>query len=73
MTHSKTTAAIILVLSTVSCASSESPGAYGMSGGTTTSPRYATPKAPPMDPSRKIVEQDCTKPVKWYEGNVRCK
>ena len=28
---------------------------------------------PELDPSRKINEQDCTKPVDWSVGNLRCK
>ena len=28
---------------------------------------------PELDPSRKINEQDCTKPIDWTSGNIRCK
>lgn len=28
---------------------------------------------PPMDPERKVVEQDCTKPVDFTTGNLKCK
>ena len=28
---------------------------------------------PQLDPSRKINEQDCTKPIDWSAGNIRCK
>ena len=27
----------------------------------------------PMDPQRKVVEQDCTKPIDPALGNLRCK
>jgi hypothetical protein len=30
-------------------------------------------KPAPMDPERKIAEQDCSKPVDLYVGNLRCK
>ena len=28
---------------------------------------------PEMDPTRKVNEQDCTKPIDWSAGNIRCK
>jgi hypothetical protein len=28
---------------------------------------------PPLDPERKVTEQDCTKPVDLTAGNLRCK
>ena len=35
---------------------------------------YEDPRrAPPMDPARKVSEQDCTKPVDWTLGNLKCK
>lgn len=40
---------------------------YSMSGGT---PFYA---APPMDPQRRVVEQDCTKPIEDPAANLRCR
>ena len=30
-------------------------------------------KAPPLDESRKVSEQDCSKPVDLLAGNLRCK
>jgi hypothetical protein len=29
--------------------------------------------APPMDPTRKVSEQDCSKPVDLSVGNLKCK
>jgi hypothetical protein len=29
--------------------------------------------APPLAPDRKISEQDCTKPLDYSLGNIRCK
>jgi hypothetical protein len=43
----------------------------GMGGG---GRRYEDPRrAPPMDPERKINEQDCTRPIDLGAGNLRCK
>ena len=28
---------------------------------------------PPLDPTRKVSEQDCTKPIDSTLGNLRCK
>ena len=36
-------------------------------------PSYMTSNPPPMDPNRKITEQDCTKPIMFDGGNLRCK
>ena len=30
-------------------------------------------RVPPLDPERKVIEQDCTKPVDLTGGNLRCK
>jgi hypothetical protein len=30
-------------------------------------------REPPLDPSRKVSEQDCTKPIDAVLGNLRCK
>lgn len=29
--------------------------------------------APPMAPERRVNEQDCSKPVDFFSGNLRCK
>jgi hypothetical protein len=34
---------------------------------------YRSPPAPEMAPDRRINEQDCSKPVDWSLGNLRCK
>jgi len=38
-------------------------------GATTGMPLYA----PPMDSSRKVAEQDCSRPVTLDQGNLRCR
>ena len=43
------------------------PGGSGAMGGT----YYRN--APELDPTRKISEQDCTKPLAQDGGNLRCK
>ena len=30
-------------------------------------------EVPELDPSRKVSEQDCTKPLDYSLGNIRCK
>jgi hypothetical protein len=30
-------------------------------------------KAPPLDPARKVNEQDCSKPLELFSGNLKCK
>ena len=50
----------------------QSKGMGGGGGGS--SRRYQDPrKAPPMDPSRRINEQDCSKPIDLTAGNLKCK
>ena len=31
------------------------------------------PPPPPLDPTRKVSEQDCTKPLDLSLGNIRCR
>lgn len=46
------------------------PQSHGGGGGR----RYEDPRrAPPMDPKRRINEQDCTRPIDLTAGNLRCK
>ena len=52
---------------------SQSHAGGGFSGGGG-GRRYEDPRrAPPMDPKRRVNEQDCTKPVDIGAGNLRCK
>ena len=32
-----------------------------------------TRRVPEMAPERRVSEQDCTKPIDWSAGNIRCK
>ena len=53
-----------------STAASSSTGRGGGGGGRERiDPRHV----PPLDPERKVSEQDCTKPVDLTRGNLKCK
>ena len=71
MTNSKTAAAIMLISSTVSCAGPGPSAGYERSQNSMG--KAAAIRPAPMDPERKIFEQDCSKPVELYSGNLRCK
>jgi hypothetical protein len=52
------------------------PASITVQGGGGTSGRnpYSDPRRPPpMDPKREVNEQDCTKPIDFSAGNLRCK
>lgn len=34
---------------------------------------YQPDTVPPLDPQRRVNEQDCTKPVDLTAGNLRCR
>jgi hypothetical protein len=62
----RTAAAVIGLLSIVSCASDQPTDSYEMS-------RLAAASAPaPMDASRRIAKQDCTRSVVTDRGNLLC-
>src|SRR2546421_4735730 len=42
-------------------------------GGGSRQTRIDPRRIPPLDPERKVTEQDCTKPVDLTAGNLRCK
>jgi hypothetical protein len=46
---------------------------FGGSGGASARAYADGRNAPPMAPDRKIVEQDCSKPVDLSAGNLKCK
>jgi hypothetical protein len=31
------------------------------------------PLRPPLDPSRRVLEQDCTKPIEDWSANLKCR
>jgi hypothetical protein len=57
---------------TASTTSSTSTTA-GRGGGGNRAMRIDPRQPPPLDPERKVTEQDCTKPVDLTAGNLRCK
>jgi hypothetical protein len=59
----------LFAAATSSASSSTTVGRGGSSRLTRTDPR----QVPPLDPERKVTEQDCTKPVDLTGGNLRCK
>ena len=61
------TIAIVLCVLLAACATQER--GYGMSYA---GARPSTVTAPAMDPNRKVVEQDCSKPIETDRGNVLC-
>ena len=70
MVNFKIAVAIVLVSSTVSCTTS------GPSAGSERARMRSENvrlQPGPMDPERKIAEQDCSKPVDLNRGNLRCK
>jgi hypothetical protein len=59
---------LLLVLAAASCATERPDSSYGMSV------TYSAPGRPaPLDPARTVAEQDCTKPIALYRGNLRCR
>ncbi len=66
----KTAAAIALVSCTAACAGSDTSG-YGMPS--ITSDNYVAAKPLPLDPSRRIAEQDCSKAIEIDRGNILCR
>ncbi len=62
----------VLAILTASCAGRETRDQYGYAERVSTDNKYATSRPPPMDPERRIVEQDCRGPVDWRQGNLRC-
>jgi hypothetical protein len=75
MIRFRTAAAMALAGCAAACASggpvTNTSGGYGMPD--VMSDTYVSEKAPPMEPGRKIVEQDCSKALETDRGNVRCK
>ena len=67
MTYFKVGAAAALLLLVVSCAYDRAPDSYEMS-------RLASSDATaPMDGSRRVAQQDCTRPVTVDRGNLLCR
>jgi hypothetical protein len=65
--------AIAFSVGAVSCAKSASTPEYRMPSSAASDPSYVTSEPPPLDPNRKIAEQDCSKPIELDKGNIRCK
>jgi hypothetical protein len=55
------------------CSSQPGTGAYEATRGGTDYAGGNQPSPPEMVPDRKVSEQDCSKPVDYSLGNIRCK
>ena len=66
--------AILLILCTTSCASTNSSDRPGVVGGDTSSGKQFgyTLRVPPMDPNRRIIELNCRDSYTTDGGNLRC-
>ena len=69
--HFRKAAAIVLIGCNAGCAGNDTAGGYGMPS--VMSDTYATAKPLPMEPSRTINEQDCSKEIVFDRGNILCK
>jgi len=54
-------------------ASNAASTSCGRGGGGGGRERIDPRHVPPLDPERKVSEQDCTKPIDLTAGNLRCK
>jgi hypothetical protein len=63
--------AILGLLLAAGCASDKNMSGDG-SGGSVVNPTRGELVAPPLDPKRKISEQDCSRPVEIADGNLKC-
>ena len=68
-------AATLLSLAGCSSAPADDKPGYQMSDAPLADPVYNERElnGPPLDPSRKVSEQDCSKPVDIAHGNLLCK
>ena len=64
-----TASAGLTAASTPASASTGRGGGGGGGGKARQDPRAV----PPLDPTRTVSEQDCTKPVDLSQGNLKCK
>jgi hypothetical protein len=65
-------AAMALILCTASCASNDSSRGYGMARSSSADPAYKGSRQLPMEPTRKVSEQDCRQSFYTDGGNLRC-
>ncbi len=73
MAYFRACAAISVLLLVASCAYDHATGAYGMSQGSASTSVYAPDRPAPMDESRRIAKEDCTRPVTVDRGNLLCR
>ena len=67
-------AAVVLAILSVSCSANDPRGPQGLPTEPMPTPDYLMNQrqSAPMDPTRKVVDQDCSKAVNTQGGNLRC-
>jgi len=78
MAHTRTLIALALTLGSAACSSTSSSRAevdtlLYTPRSSETRVNYTTPKPAPLAEDRKVNEQDCSKPLDYTLGNIRCK
>lgn len=73
MTYFTSGAAILLIICTTSCASSDSSAGHRMSGGSMSVGEQHALREHPMEPNRRISEQDCRAAFNFDGGNLYCR
>jgi hypothetical protein len=74
MNHFRFGYAIVLIISTAACATGGASEDYKMSGSNLAAVKYSASNPPKLEPSRKVDEQDCTKPFTTVgAGNLVCR
>jgi hypothetical protein len=57
----------------VACSSEPTTGYNSSVGDAAYMSNLANAKTPPMDPNRKVDDEDCSRPIRTDRGNLRCK
>jgi hypothetical protein len=64
--------ALLILAAAAACTSTSRNSAYTRQGHVESASSGAS-KPPAMERTRKVASQDCSKPVAFDEGNLRCK
>ena len=64
--------AIVLLFLLAACSTPQNPELDFANHDKPSATRQAKSAPPPMDPARKVSEQDCSRPVVPDQGNLRC-
>jgi hypothetical protein len=66
-------AVLSLLLLAAACSTKEPDLGYRAVNKESVDPKVVMAKTPPMDPSRKVLDADCTQPIALDQGNLRCR